>query len=98
MLWFPSWHAYSNSVKSFRRIGIDPVQEHVHVSGSVTVNSYSSVSASTRVKRSTSVMFADDPVPAGAEPRGIHRLSSSKFAVSTTRVSPSQWPRESPDH
>ena len=37
MLWFPSWHAYSNSVRSFRRIGISAVHGAVHVSGSVTV-------------------------------------------------------------
>ena len=48
MLRFPSWHAYSYIGTSVRRSGIDAVQGLVHVSGSVTVYSYTSVSTSTR--------------------------------------------------
>ena len=65
------------------------VHELVHVSGAVTVNAYSRVSASTRVIRSiTCALFVVF----------LHYRLASKFFVSMTSVSPSQWPRESPDH
>ena len=71
----------SNIGTSVRRNGIDAVHGRVHVSGSVTVYSYSSVSASIRVNRSTSVRLGMV---------FLHRLSVLKLAVSTTKVSPSQ--------
>src|SRR6185295_7898193 len=69
--------------------GIDAVHGCVYDVGSVTVNSYFSVSASMRVKRSTTVVLAVDPC------RLVFRR---KLIVSTTSVLPSQRPRESPDH
>src|SRR5437764_1252946 len=65
------------------------VHGRVYDVGSVTVNSYLIVSASNRVNRSTSVVFAVDPV---------RLVSRRKVLVSTTSVAPSQRPRESPDH
>ena len=66
-----------------------PVQGFVHVVGSSTVNCHSIVSASTRVKRSIRCRFAPEPLKVSL---------SEKLVVSTTSVSPSQWPRESPFH
>ena len=59
------------------------------VAGSSTVNRYSSVLASIRVNRSTTCSCS-------VEPR--NRVLSVKFVVSTTSVSPSQRPTESPIH
>ena len=42
-------------------MGIDAVHGCVYAVGSVTVNSYFSVSLSMRVNRSTTVVFAVDP-------------------------------------
>ena len=42
-----------------------------------------------RVKRSVTLSFSVDP---------MNRVLSVKFVVSTTSVSPSQWPMESPSH
>ena len=72
-----------------RRSGIAAVHGLVHVSGSITVYWYSSVSGSRSVKRSINFMLAVDP---------LHRRSSLKLVVSITSVSPSQRPRASPDH
>ena len=53
------------------------------------VASYCRVLAETRVKRSTRCRSFDTPMKA---------VLGEKFVVSTTSVSPSQWPRESPIH
>ena len=65
--------------------GISTVQGCMKVSASSTVNRYSSVSASSRRKRSVRIMFGPAPQK---------EFFSEKFVVSTTSVSPSQWPRE----
>ena len=67
--------------------GIIAVHGRVHVVSSATVNSYWSRSGLTRVKRSTRCRFS-------WAPRKL--LFGEKFVVSTTSVSPSQCPRESP--
>src|SRR5712691_2673056 len=79
--YLPSWHAYSRIGPGVRVREISTVQGCAKVSGSSTVNWYSSVSASTRRKRSVSVMF-------GPEPR--NEFFTEKFVVSTTSVSPCQ--------
>src|SRR5882757_1560505 len=65
------------------------VQGRVHTVGSSTVTAYSSVSDPVRVHRSTTCRFSRDPM------KLVFRL---KFVTSTTRVLPSQRPRESPYH
>src|SRR5204862_7111134 len=86
---FPSWHAYSYIISSILVRGSTAVHGLVSVVGSETVNSYLIVSRPTRVKRSTSFVVALEP---GA------LVSRLKLTVSTTSVSPSQRPRESPIH
>ena len=63
------------------------VHGFVQVERSVAVNTYPRVSAETRVNRSTRCRSVD-------EPRRL--LNVEKFVVSTTSVSPSQRPLESP--
>src|SRR5579862_4240473 len=86
----PSLQAYSNIGPSERLRGTTAVQGFVHVDGSLIVNLYSIVLASSRVKRSVIVKvlaLASWKVAPGR-----------KLMVSTTSVSPSQCPRESPCH
>src|SRR5467141_4080091 len=71
------------------RNGYSMVQLLENVVGSSMVVLYSSVFASTRVNRSTTCKFPDDP-------RKL--IFSLKFVVSTTSVSPSQCATESPSH
>ena len=52
---------------------------------------------STRVNRSVRVSVSPDPTPLVIVGLKLGVLSV-KFVVSTTRVSPSQWPRASPIH
>ena len=59
--------------------------------GSSTVTSYSNTPGASRVKRSTRRRSAVAP------PR-MKLVSRRKLAVSTTSVSPSQRPRDSPAH
>ena len=68
------------------------VQGAVHAVGSSTVTSYWSVLGPTRVKRSIVWRFSAEPL------KSLKVLFGEKFVVSTTSVSPSQWPRESPCH
>src|SRR6185503_1458962 len=89
MPWFPSWHAYSINGSFERLKRTRAVHGRVHVDGSVMVASYCSVSAATRVKRSTRCRPLDEP--------SMLLLGENPF-VSTTSVSPSQWPRELPSH
>src|SRR5262249_3468703 len=79
-------YSYIGSLVLF--IGSCTVQGFVHVAGSSTVNSYISVSASTRVNRSTRCIFG----------LAFRKFDTEKLIVSTTSVSPSQRPRESPAH
>ena len=65
------------------------VQGLVHVSGSVTVTSYTSVPASARENRSTRRSPACEP---------LKFVLPEKLVVSTTSASPSQRPRGSPCH
>src|SRR5262245_49032456 len=81
-------------------MGNRPVNGLVNVDGSFTVNSYCSVLASTRVKRSTRRRFSADPYSLPEAPmRALNAATlDEKFLLSTTSVLPSQRPRESPSH
>src|SRR5690349_13202352 len=85
-----SLQAYSHSGPETVLKGTTAVQGLVQVEGSSTVNLYSIVSASLRVKYS--VIFN---VLASAF---RYVFSGRKLVVSTTKVSRSQWPRPSPCH
>src|SRR6202049_24982 len=69
--------------------GISAVQGLSHVVGSSTVNWYMILSLAAREKRSTRCNFSLEPRKA---------VIFVKLVVSTTSVSPSQWPTESPCH
>src|SRR5438105_3510274 len=63
------------------------VHGRVHVVGSSSVTTYSMVVGLVRVQRSMMCRFSRDP---------MNSFLPLKFVTSTTRVLPSQWPRESP--
>src|SRR5215467_5291837 len=65
------------------------VQGLVHTVGSSIVTSYARVIGPVRVHRSTRCKFSRDPKAS---------VFGLKLVTSTTSVSPSQWPRESPYH
>ena len=72
-----------------RFIGSAAVKGAVNVVESFTVNSYSSVSSPTRLKRSVSCIVS--PAPMDVATDGLKLATFSlKFRDSTTRVSPSQ--------
>src|SRR4029079_9425408 len=85
---FPSWPAYSNGAASALRLsGISIAHGPIHVAGSSKRTVQLIVSAWTGLKRlgifklGLALRYAD---------------ASLMFVVSTTSVSPSQWPRASP--
>src|SRR5262249_48048773 len=91
----PSWQAYSYIRFVVRLSGTAADHGFVQAVRSVTVNSYSTVSASAMEKRSTSWRFWST---GQLHPLNWFHVLSLKLVVSTTNVSPSQWPRESPLH
>ena len=84
-----SAEAYANTGPSTRLNGMPPVHGRVQMVASSTVNSQTTRSGPVRVKRSIRCRLAPDP-------RKL--VLSEKLVVSTTSVSPSQCPRESPFH
>ena len=80
---------------SERRIGTAAVNGAVNVAGSSTVYSYSRVSSLTRVNRSVSRRVEPTPSATSAFGSKLARRSE-KLRLSTTSVSPSHRPRESP--
>ena len=56
------------------------------------------VFAPVRVKRSTRRSCSSPPKTTSGKVPRLRWTLSVKFVVSTTRVFPSQWPRESPSH
>src|SRR5579862_4268246 len=87
---FPSAQAYSNIGPVIAPSGTIADQGLVQVLGSSMVNLYSMVFRSVRAKYS--VIFKVFGLAFWKVPPG------RKLVVSTTSVSPSQWPRESPCH
>src|SRR2546428_14162881 len=85
-----SLQAYSNIGPFTWLMGMTADQGFAHVVGSSIVNLYSIVSLSMRVKRSVILR-----VPGLALRKADSGL---KLVLSTTSVSPSQWPRASPCH
>src|SRR6188508_3182741 len=95
----PSWHAYSNiSYLLSRFIGYSTDHGDTTISGASTVNLYSIVSLSVRVKRSVKRMFSVDGFNGGepGTPELVIAGFPLKFLVSTTSVLPSQRPLDSP--
>src|SRR5262245_32174938 len=85
----PSWHACSKIGPTVFFIADSAVHGLVHIVGSSIVNLYSMVSSATRVNRSMTFKFSSEPR------NGFFPL---KFVVSTTSVSPSHRPRDTPIH
>src|SRR4029079_19644628 len=89
----PSIHPYSSNSTSRgrRRRGNRTVNGRENTDGFSTVASYSSVSFAVSRNRSTTVAPAPTKLPASCSTRVPFNPRTS-----TTSVSPSQWPRESP--